>query len=180
MWNLLTHSVVFWACFAPGSKPKLPFLEMFQLSWEIVLHILKGHSTERKVWKVTSGNQTHDFSSMGYVLYRCTVPLPNWADLIQATVALHETMAFDKAVVTALEMTNPEETLIIVTADHGHSMTMAGYPKRGTDIRGQDSKKCPYPGQGKVRGFVKKCLQFISWPYWSNQRSPGDFRSLSY
>ena len=80
---------------------------------------------------------------MGYVLYRCAVPLPNLADSIQATVALHETMAFDKAIETALEMTNPEETLIIVTADHGHSMTMAGYPIRGTDIRGQNSKKHP-------------------------------------
>ena len=46
-------------------------------------------------------------------------------------------MAFDKAVEVALKMTNSEETLIIVTADHGHTMTMAGYPQRGTDIRGK-------------------------------------------
>jgi alkaline phosphatase len=55
---------------------------------------------------------------------------------IHATVALHETMAFDKAVETALAMTDTAETLIIVTADHAHTMTMAGYPDRGTDIRG--------------------------------------------
>jgi alkaline phosphatase len=46
-------------------------------------------------------------------------------------------MAFDKAIEAALKMTNPKETLIIVTADHGHTMTMAGYPQRGTDIRGK-------------------------------------------
>ena len=51
-------------------------------------------------------------------------------------MALHETVSFDKAVETAYKMTNPEETLLIVTADHGHTMTMGGYPNRGSDIRG--------------------------------------------
>ena len=31
---------------------------------------------------------------------------------------------------------NNFQTLIVVTADHSHAMTMLGYPKRGTDIRG--------------------------------------------
>ena len=68
------------------------------------------------------------------------VALPTFNDLehvsLQATVALHETMAFDKAIETALSMVNLDETLVIVTADHGHTMTMAGYPQRGADIRG--------------------------------------------
>lgn len=50
--------------------------------------------------------------------------------------ALTDTIAFDEAVEVALEMTNPEETLIIVTADHGHTMTFAGYPQRGNPITG--------------------------------------------
>jgi alkaline phosphatase len=50
--------------------------------------------------------------------------------------ALEDTMAFDLAIATALEMTNPEETLIIVTADHSHTLTIAGYAQRGNPILG--------------------------------------------
>jgi alkaline phosphatase len=50
--------------------------------------------------------------------------------------ALEDTMAFDLAVQTALDMTNAEETLIIVTADHSHTLTIAGYAQRGNPILG--------------------------------------------
>ena len=40
---------------------------------------------------------------------------------------------------TAVEIMSGElrETLFIVTSDHGHTMSFAGYPARGTDIRGR-------------------------------------------
>jgi alkaline phosphatase len=41
-----------------------------------------------------------------------------------------------KAVKKAVEMTDPNETLIIVTADHSHTFTIAGYPHRGNEILG--------------------------------------------
>lgn len=45
----------------------------------------------------------------------------------RAKYALDETVEFSKAVEAALSKVNTEETLIVVTADHGHVMTMAGY-----------------------------------------------------
>ncbi len=50
--------------------------------------------------------------------------------------ALEDTLAFDAAVKTALEMTKREDTLIVVTADHSHTLTINGYPKRGNPILG--------------------------------------------
>ena len=51
--------------------------------------------------------------------------------------ALTDTLAFEAAVKAAYEYTNPEETLILVTADHSHVFTIAGYPKRGNPILGK-------------------------------------------
>ena len=53
-----------------------------------------------------------------------------------ANTAVHETASLDKAVEEALSLVDVEETLIIVTADHGHTMSIAGYQSRGSDIRG--------------------------------------------
>ena len=54
-----------------------------------------------------------------------------------AARALGDTAALDEAVKAALDMTSAEDTLIIVTADHSHTMTIAGYPARGNDILGK-------------------------------------------
>jgi alkaline phosphatase len=51
--------------------------------------------------------------------------------------ALSDTIELSKAVEVALKQTDPEDTLIIVTADHSHVFTMAGYPKRGNPIMGK-------------------------------------------
>lgn len=53
-----------------------------------------------------------------------------------AARALEDTVALDAAVKAALEMTSADDTLVIVTADHSHTMTISGYPARGNPILG--------------------------------------------
>ncbi|XP_067647681.1 membrane-bound alkaline phosphatase-like [Eurosta solidaginis] len=48
--------------------------------------------------------------------------------------ALDETVEFHKAVEAARNLTSDEDTLIVVTADHSHTFTIAGYQDRGTNI----------------------------------------------
>jgi alkaline phosphatase len=58
--------------------------------------------------------------------------------------ALDETVAMSRAVRAAAELTSAEDTLIVVTADHSHTLNFVGYPGRGNDIL------------GKVRGRVNE------------------------
>ena len=51
--------------------------------------------------------------------------------------ALSDTIEFSNAAALADKMTSDKDTLIIVTADHSHVFTMAGYPKRGNPILGK-------------------------------------------
>jgi alkaline phosphatase len=51
-------------------------------------------------------------------------------------MALSETIAFSRAVNVADTMTNPKNTLIVVTSDHSHTMTINGYPSREDRVVG--------------------------------------------
>ena len=51
--------------------------------------------------------------------------------------ALDETIALSDAVRAAVAATNADDTLILVTADHSHTLVMAGYPVRGNPILGK-------------------------------------------
>jgi alkaline phosphatase len=50
--------------------------------------------------------------------------------------ALTETIEFDDAIAYAVQNTDPNDTLIIVTADHSHTLTLSGYAQRGNPILG--------------------------------------------
>lgn len=67
--------------------------------------------------------------------------------------ALTETIEFAHAVQAAVDMTSAADTLILVTADHSHTLTFAGYPARGNPIlgkvRGSSGEGAP---SGKLAG----------------------------
>ena len=50
--------------------------------------------------------------------------------------ALEETVEFDNAIKRASELIDTDKTLMVVTADHSHTLTLAGYPTRGNPILG--------------------------------------------
>ncbi|KAL1404008.1 hypothetical protein pipiens_005482 [Culex pipiens pipiens] len=66
----------------------------------------------------------------------------------RARMALEETAEFSRAIELARKMTSEDDTLIVVSADHSHTMTYNGYPKRGNDILGiadvSDRDNLPY------------------------------------
>jgi len=51
--------------------------------------------------------------------------------------ALTDTIAFARAVQTAIDKTDRTDTLIVVTADHSHVFTLGGYATRGNPILGK-------------------------------------------
>ena len=76
--------------------------------------------------------------------------------------ALLDTVALSDAVTAATAMTRPDDTLIVVTADHGHTLTISGYPARGNPILGfvadaagevaEDAAGSPYTTLGYANG----------------------------
>jgi alkaline phosphatase len=55
----------------------------------------------------------------------------------RAAMALNDGVALNEAVKIADQLTSDEDTLIIVTADHSHTLMISGYPTRGNPILGK-------------------------------------------
>jgi alkaline phosphatase len=73
----------------------------------------------------------------GYVLVVEGGRIDHAHHLGNAYLALTDTIAFSDAVRAALEHVSLDDTLVVVTADHGHVFTLAGYPTRGNPILGK-------------------------------------------
>lgn len=75
-------------------------------------------------------------SDNGYILQVEAGRVDHAAHGGNAYRTLNDDIEFANAVQAALDKVNLEETLVIVTSDHGHTMTFAGYPERGNPILG--------------------------------------------
>ncbi|MFM1885784.1 MAG: hypothetical protein RL026_941 [Pseudomonadota bacterium] len=85
--------------------------------------------------------------------------------------ALTDTIALAEAVKVAREMTKDEDTLIIVTADHSHTMTIAGYPSRGNPILGKADVGLGLIGIANMAkdslGLPYTTLGYMNGPGWT-------------
>lgn len=67
-----------------------------------------------------------------------------------AARALGDTIAMSDAVKAAMDATSADDTLIIVTADHSHTLNFVGYPARGNAILGKVKDKGGEDGMGAL------------------------------
>lgn len=90
--------------------------------------------------------------------------------------ALEETKELARVVDVIREMTDEEDTLIVVSSDHSHVMTYSGYPDRGTNILGlaeiSDLDGLPYQTLSYTNG------PGYSTTYEDNSRTRVDPRTI--
>ncbi|ODM99141.1 Alkaline phosphatase, tissue-nonspecific isozyme [Orchesella cincta] len=79
-----------------------------------------------------------------------------------AKIALEETVALDAAIEMTKQRVNLKDTLLVVTADHSHSMSINGYPKRGNPIEGV--------ADVTPEGFAYQTLSYINGPGYNYHR----------
>jgi len=85
---------------------------------------------------------------LGYVLLVEAGRIDHAHHVGRADLALMDTIALDEAVAAALEMVDVTDTLIIVTADHSHNLTISGYPPRDAPVLGATT------GEGGARAVA--------------------------
>jgi alkaline phosphatase len=84
-----------------------------------------------------------------------------------------DTVALSDAVNAAMAKVDMRETLIIVSADHSHTLTIAGYPKRGNPILGKVVSPGKTTPDNAADGAPYTTVSFANGVgYYQNQ--PGD------
>ncbi|GAB4517467.1 MAG: alkaline phosphatase [Amphiplicatus sp.] len=93
----------------------------------------------------------------------------------RAALALHDGVAMAEAVKVADAMTDDADTLIIVTADHSHVFTIAGYPTRGNPILG---KVVANDARGEPESEPARLQDGLPYTTLGYHNGPGAVRSL--
>lgn len=96
----------------------------------------------------------------GYVLVVEGGRIDHAHHLGNAYRALTDTIAFADAVRAALALVDLDDTLVVVTADHSHVLSFAGYPARGNPILGLVRGGA---GEGGTEGAL--ALDALGLPY---------------
>jgi len=78
-----------------------------------------------------------DNNRKGYFLMVEAARIDHASHAGNAYRTLIDTVALSDAVRQAIQTVDMRETLIVVTADHSHTLTIGGYPKRGNPILGK-------------------------------------------
>ena len=99
--------------------------------------------------------------------------------------ALEETIEFDKAIKRANELVDTNKTLMVVTADHSHTMTIAGYPTRGNPILGfvKGNDNAGNPNDNLALAADNKPYTTLSYANGAGHDNPeddGQHKPLSY
>ncbi|KPI99720.1 Membrane-bound alkaline phosphatase [Papilio xuthus] len=96
-------------------------------------------------------------------------------------LALDETLEMSAAVARAAELLSDDDSLIVVTADHAHVMTLNGYSPRGTDILGpsndRDEAGVPYMTLSYSNGPGFRSHHNVTRP---DVTTESNFRALSW
>lgn len=98
-----------------------------------------------------------------------------------AARALYDTIALSEAVRVAMEKTSSKDTLLVVTADHSHVFTIAGYPTRGNPIlglvKGNDASGLPsVTNSTDSNGLPYTTVSYTNGRGYANLSTGGDER----
>jgi alkaline phosphatase len=77
--------------------------------------------------------------------------------------ALNDLVALDAAVEVAVKRIHPRRGLVLVTADHSHTLSFAGYPPRGNPILGK-VPVVPGGGEGGAPTYTYPTLSYANGP----------------
>ncbi len=131
------HYVTTGAAMQGAPQDGKPLLGLFSRSHMTYMLDRKADSTEPTLSQMTaSAIDRLSNDPDGYFLMVESGRIDHGHHMGKAAYALSEAQELSRAVQVALDKVDLSDTLILVTADHSHVFTIAGYPTRGNPILG--------------------------------------------